>query len=140
MLYIDRKTGGKMKVLIIDDDYTVLNLAKNILGKIYQTFTAKKPVEGLRILKETRIDLILLDWMLPQMDGLEVLRLLQEDEATAHIPVIFLSEKHEDDDIARALAAGAKEFIKKPLSRESLLSTIHSYTILGDLDIASESA
>jgi two-component system phosphate regulon response regulator PhoB len=71
-----------------------------------------------------RPDLVLLDWMMPRLTGLEVCRALRDDPATAQVPVILLTAKAQEADIQRGFAAGADDYIVKPFSPRELVSRV----------------
>ena len=106
--------GTKHCVLIIDDTPIQLVELGRILSSRYDVKIAKSGEEGLKVLKEHHIDLILLDLVMPGMSGFEVLSLLKESEETAGIPVIFITGSALAEDEAKALSLGAVDYIHKP--------------------------
>lgn len=101
-------------VLIIEDDAFLRELAADKLRKEgYTVLEAITGEEGLEKLKELRPDLILLDLILPEMDGFEVLARIQKDEKTRPIPVMILSNFGQKADIEKGLRMGAKEYLIK---------------------------
>ena len=112
-------------VLVIDDTPSNIALANAILADTYELKVANSGVRGLAIAQADPVpDLILLDMMMPGMDGMEVCRRLKESEATRDIPVIFLSGRAGGGDEEEGLEAGAVDYIAKPLSPAILLGRI----------------
>lgn len=102
------------KVLIIEDDKEILDLlAKKIKESGYQALVAYDGEEGLRILREEKPDLVLLDIVLPSVDGLELMRRKQVLPETANIPVIIISNSGAASEISQARHLGAKDWIIK---------------------------
>lgn len=119
------------KVLIVDDEPQNLQLVGEILRREGMRFIfAIKGDEALEAAKEQRPSLILLDMMMPGIDGLTVCKMLKADEATESIPVIFLTAATEVTDLVSAFAAGGVDYIKKPFIREELLARVHTHISL----------
>lgn len=117
----------KPRVLVVDDAPDNLTLIASLLKESCQVKVANGGEKALRIAGgETQPDLILLDIMMPGMDGHEVCRRLKDNPATAHIPVIFLTARSDalDEEAGRAL--GAVDYITKPISPAILLSRVHA--------------
>jgi two-component system phosphate regulon response regulator PhoB len=115
----------KEKILVIDDERDILelidyNLTKN--GYIVNCVTSGE--EALEKINETNFDLILLDLMLPGIDGLEICRTIKADRSKLHIPVVMLTAKGEEADIVAGLELGADDYMTKPFSTRVLLSRI----------------
>ncbi len=107
----------KATVLVVDDTANNLTLINDLLKDLYKVRLANSGEKALRALAATpRPDLILLDVMMPEMDGYEVLARIKADPATADIPVIFLTAKNEIEDEKRGIEAGAVDYISKPIS------------------------
>lgn len=105
------------KVLIVDDERYNINILADILKSRYKTIAAKNGEQALkRAMSDNPPDLILLDIMMPEMDGYEVCRRLKADVRTRDIPVIFITAMSEVEDEARGLEAGAIDYITKPVS------------------------
>jgi len=114
-----------ISILIVDDTPDNLELVDQILSEIYQTITAENGEQCIEIAKVRQPDLILLDVMMPKMNGYEVLEALLDDESTKNIPVIFLTARYKDTDrITRGLQSGAIDYITKPLDDEILLARV----------------
>jgi len=112
-------------ILCIDDDSDVRNLLEKILtGAGYSVITAEDGRQGLAEARKSRPDLILLDIMMPEIDGFGVCSQLQADKETAYIPVIFLTALAGEEDRAKAFAVGAADYLAKPVQKESLLAKV----------------
>jgi DNA-binding response OmpR family regulator len=112
----------KQKVLIVDDEPDVVDLVKyNLTQAGYEVETAVDGAEGLQKAKETAPSLILLDLMLPFIDGLEVCKLLRRDSKTSGIPIIMLTAKAGEIDRVLGLELGADDYVTKPFSPRELI-------------------
>jgi DNA-binding response OmpR family regulator len=117
----------KKKILCVDDEEDILNFLELVLSeKGYDVVTASGGQEALTKAQMERPDLVLLDIMMPQMDGWEVLKLLRVDEETAEIPVAMLSARTEARDRVQGLQEGAIDYICKPFSLAELLGKIEA--------------
>lgn len=121
-------------ILVVDDTPTNLTLMSDLLENLY---TVKVATGGARALKIARSDtppsLILLDIMMPEMDGHEVCRQLKADERTRDIPVIFLTASHESSDEQLGLELGAVDYITKPISPPIVLARVKNHLALKQL-------
>jgi len=117
----------KRKILVVDDEEDILHFLEMVLReKGYEVTTASGGHEALTRAQIERPDLVLLDVMMPQMDGWEVLKLLRVDEVTAQIPVAMLSARTEARDRVQGLQEGAVDYICKPFSLQELLGKIEA--------------
>jgi DNA-binding response OmpR family regulator len=115
------------KILLVEDDTSVLRAISFILEKEgYQVLTAINGLDGLRKAKEEKPDLLILDVMLPGLDGFEVCHRLRAETQTAQLPILMLSAKGQAADKAMGLSVGANEYLTKPVERSVLLSTIET--------------
>lgn len=115
------------KILIVDDEEDILNFLELVLReKGYEVVTAGSGHDALTRAQLERPDLVLLDIMMPQMDGWEVLKLLRIDDETASIPVAMLSARTEARDRVQGLQEGAIDYICKPFSLQELLTKIEA--------------
>jgi len=103
-------------ILIVDDTAENIKILASLLRDEYTTFFAKNGNAALKLARSKQPDLILLDIVMPEMDGFEVCRALQEDPETSGIPVIFVSARGEEGDETRGFEAGAVDYIIKPIS------------------------
>jgi len=114
-------------VLIVEDELDLNELLTYRLEKDgYQVVGAESGEQAIKLLTTHQPDAILLDLMLPGMDGLEVCRIVKENSATANIPVIMLTAKGEEADIVRGLEMGADDYITKPFSPRVLNARIRA--------------
>lgn len=116
---------AKEKILVVDDEEDLLKLVSyNLKNYGYRVDCAVSGEEALEKIKQTSPDLILLDLMLPGIDGLDVCRVVKNDSRTSHIPVIMLTAKGEEADIVTGLEIGADDYVTKPFSPRVLLARI----------------
>ncbi|MED2800908.1 response regulator transcription factor [Bacillus thuringiensis] len=114
----------KEKILIVDDDMEIRKIISIYLkNEGYESIDAPDAIEALHIIQKTRIDLIILDIMLPKMDGIEACLKIREKY---QMPIIFLSAKDEDIDKIHGLMSGAEDYITKPFNPLELLARIKS--------------
>lgn len=112
-----------MKILVVEDEIGIANFLKQGLEEEnYEVFVANDGEKGLDSALKNKPDLILLDWMLPKMTGLEVCKSIRKKEAKT--PIIFLTAKDTVQETIEGLKAGANDYIKKPFSFEELLERI----------------
>lgn len=120
------KIGAGQKILIIDDEENIVDLLSNILTHsgfvVIGAFNGENGIE--KAIKE-KPHIIILDIMMPGMDGFEVLKRLKEDEQTSDIPVIMLTAKTEDSAVIESWRKGAEFYIPKPFEIEELLHVIN---------------
>lgn len=115
------------KILIVDDDLDTLKLVGTTLErKGFEILAAKDGQQGLEFAKKESPDLILLDIMMPKMDGYEVTRRLREDPATADIPIIMFTAKAQVDDKVEGLEAGADDYLTKPTHPSELVARVRA--------------
>ncbi|MEO5344951.1 MAG: response regulator [Magnetococcus sp. YQC-9] len=114
----------KSIVLLVDDQPENIDIIRSALDEYFQILVATHGVKALQVVRRVVPDIILLDIMMPVMDGYETCRRLKEDPLTAGIPVIFLTAKTEFEDEARGLALGAIDYIRKPSSPQIILARV----------------
>jgi DNA-binding response OmpR family regulator len=113
------------KILVCDDDPLLVDLLQYRLeSRGYEVLVAEDGGKALRRLQETRPDAILLDAMMPVIDGYEVLRKIREDASLADIPVIMLTARKQEQDIVTALELGANDYLVKPFIPEELVARL----------------
>lgn len=104
-----------MNALVVDDDKSIARLVRSHLEKQgFTVATAENGQEALALLKSEHFHLIVLDWEMPQLNGLETLKILRADPATAQIPVIMLTAKDEPEEVLAGWATGANLYLAKP--------------------------
>ncbi len=122
------KMNRKPTILIVDDDPGNLGILGNILGKNTNALIfTQDGATALASIENERPDIILLDIMMPEMDGFEVCRRLKQDATLADIPIIFLTAKTEKDDIIAGLKLGAVDYVTKPFNKEELLTRVNTH-------------
>ncbi len=115
----------KKKILIIEDDSSIAELQKDYLEVAdFEVSVCTNGLEGLRTLQENDVDLLILDIMLPGIDGLEILRSMKEDK---DIPVLLVSAKKEEIDKIKGLSLGADDYITKPFSPGELVARVKAH-------------
>lgn len=120
-------------ILVVEDEESIRTLITlNLQAAGYMVEEAKDGTQALEKVKAVKPDLVLLDWMLPGLDGLDVLRSLKADPAFATLPVIMLTAKSEEHDIVLGLEMGAVDYITKPFSNKVLIARIRSILRRGD--------
>ncbi len=123
------------KILIVDDIPKNIQMAMNILkNEGYKMFYAKSGEMALKLINEHNFDLILLDIMMPDMNGFDVCAKLKNDERTKNIPIIFLSGKDSSSDIEQAYESGGIDYVVKPFIRIELITKANSYVRLKQLE------
>ncbi|RLD39192.1 MAG: hypothetical protein DRI74_01500 [Bacteroidetes bacterium] len=116
------------KLLIVDDLPKNLMVLGNILLKEnFQIAYAKSGKEAIAQALENDFDLILLDIMMPEMDGYEVCRILRKEKQTAKTPIIFLTAKNDTESIVKGFEAGAQDYLTKPFNTNELLARVHTH-------------
>ena len=114
---------GKEKILVVDDEEDILELVRHHLKREgYEVRCAETGERALQIAKSEPLNLIILDLMLPGIDGLEVTRLLKGDPRTQHIPILMLTAKGEESDVVAGLELGADDYVTKPFSPRILVA------------------
>lgn len=132
---------AKEHILVVDDEEDILELVRYNLSKDgYRVSLVTSGEEALKAARSSQPDVILLDLMLPGVDGLEVCRLLKQDPKTQHIPVIMLSAKGEEADIVTGLELGAADYITKPFSPRILIARLRAVLRRRAAQMVSESA
>jgi DNA-binding response OmpR family regulator len=113
------------KILVVDDEADILHFLELVLRERgYDVLTAGSGRQAVELARDARPDLVLLDIMMPQMDGWEVLKLLRVDEVTAAIPVAMVSARTDPKDRVQGLQEGAVDYICKPFALDDLLAKV----------------
>ena len=119
------------KILLVDDSNTVLLMERMILSQgRYELLTARNGVEGVARAKADRPDLILLDVMMPEMNGLDALAAIRADDSTHGIPVIMVTTRSEADSMETGYARGCNDYVTKPVNSSELLTKVRN--LLGE--------
>ena len=115
------------KILVVDDEAVLVEtIAYNLEQAGYQVITAADGASALEVARRDSPDLIILDIMLPEMDGLEVCRQLRRDGGTTATPIIMLTAKGDEIDKVVGLEVGADDYVTKPFGMEELLARVHA--------------
>lgn len=119
------------QILIVDDIPTNLQLVAAVLdGLPYQLYFANSGADALKQIQQTRFDLVLLDIMMPEMDGLEVAQRIKSDPATVDLPIIFLTAQDDEDHLVEGFNIGASDYVTKPFSPSELISRMKTQLAL----------
>lgn len=133
---MQKKSYAKPVILVVDDNPTNIDVVFSYLAENdYKVFVAENGQAALSRAKLIEPDLILLDVMMPDMNGFELCRRLKEDDATKETPIIFMTALTEPSDIVRGLKAGAVDYITKPIQSEVMLARISTHLNLRKLQI-----
>jgi len=115
------------RILVVDDDENILSLERTILEqKGFDVTSAGGGAEALRLLAEKTFDLVLLDVMMPEVDGFTVCRKIKEDPRLKDVPVIFLTAKGGGEALAEGFESGAIMYINKPFTANKLLTIVNT--------------
>jgi DNA-binding response OmpR family regulator len=115
------------RILVVDDDENILSLERTILEqKGFDVTTAAGGNEALELLGKEEFDLVLLDVMMPEVDGFTVCRRIKEEPRTREIPVIFLTAKGGGEALAEGFESGAIMYINKPFTANKLLTIVNT--------------
>ncbi|MDD5491630.1 MAG: response regulator transcription factor [bacterium] len=116
---------AKEKILIVEDEKDIVELLQyNLEKENFKIQSAGNGQRALDLVRKNHPDLILLDLMLPEIDGLEVCRILKKDSKTSHIPIIMLTAKSSESDKIVGLELGADDYITKPFSMKELIARV----------------
>jgi DNA-binding response OmpR family regulator len=112
------------KILVVDDEPDILELIKDILKSKYEVYTAKNVKEAVSILEKIKIELIILDIMMPQIDGWDFLWMIRGSEKYREIPVIIVTARADAEDKLIGLKEGVKDYIVKPFLPNELINRV----------------
>ena len=115
----------QIKILVVEDEAHIRKVLEyNLKLDGFEVYLAEDGATGLKLARENSPDIILLDWLMPVMDGLQVLAELKADSGTEHIPVFMLTAKGMLNDVTQAVETGADDYITKPFNPIQLGKTI----------------
>ncbi|MCK4619705.1 MAG: response regulator [Desulfobacterales bacterium] len=118
----------KPLILCVDDDEVTLKLLDRVIRNAgWDVITARSGRDALEKVKKTRPNIILLDIMMPEMDGYQVCSKLQKNNETSYISVIFITALRKEQDKARAFSVGATDYLVKPIKKDDLLQKIRKH-------------
>ena len=121
------KYGGHKHVLVVDDDSVMLRAMYNWFSPKYDVFLANSGMNAISLLAQNHIDLILLDYEMPVLSGLQVFEMLKSEPTTANIPVIFLTAKDDKDTVMKVVAARPEKYLLKTLPPEALVKALDDF-------------
>jgi CheY-like chemotaxis protein len=129
--------GKEITILAVDDSEINLDILVGIL-KRYDVIPALSGKEALEILQEEEVDLILLDIVMPEIDGFEVCRRIKADERIREIPVIFITVKNSEQDIQKCFELGVVDYVAKPFNAIELLARVQTHLKLRNYQVRLE--
>jgi CheY-like chemotaxis protein len=117
------------KILLVDDSRTALMIERSILENCtpYQCVTAMDGTEALARMREEKPDLVLMDVVMPRMNGFETCRKMREQPDTREIPIILVTTRREESYTEAGFASGCNDYITKPIDSRELVELLHSY-------------
>ena len=116
-----------MKILVIDDEEHILELLKfNLELSGFDVCVSTEAIQTIELIGREKPDLLLLDWMLPKISGIDILKKIRQDEDIYDLPVIMLTAKNMEDDKIQGLNVGADDYITKPFSIKELMARINT--------------
>jgi DNA-binding response OmpR family regulator len=119
---------NRKRILVVDDSPTAIMWQRMILeDEAYDVLTAEDGVEGVRVARESRPDLVLLDVVMPRMNGFDACRAMRADDITRDVPILMVTTRSEMDQVMRGFESGCNEYITKPVDRTELLTKVRSY-------------
>ncbi len=117
----------KAKVFLVEDEQSIVTLVEySLKSEGYKVLVSSNGEEALSEIKKEEPDIVLLDWMLPDLSGLDICKLLKKDEKFKHIPIIMLTAKGQEEDKVAALNAGADDYITKPFGNAEMIARINA--------------
>ncbi len=123
-----------VRILIVDDNQAIRSFLKSILRKEkYEILEAENGVVGLQMIKKEHPDLVLLDLVMPKLDGIKVCRTVKNDPELCKIPILMTTSRGAKEDVIRGLEAGADDYIVKPYDANELLARVHTFLRAGNL-------
>lgn len=119
---------NRKKILLVDDSLTVLMMEKMLLARQqYEIVTARNGAEGVEQARAQRPDLILMDVVMPGMDGFEAVRRIRADAVLKQVPVIMVTTRGEPTNVEAGYAAGCSDYVTKPIDGMELLTKVKSH-------------
>jgi len=116
---------AKKKVMVIDDEPFILMMIKDKFSRAgLDVITLRESVNAVDIIRREKPDLIILDWMMPEVSGLEICKVVKSDPELSNIPVFMLTAKGQEEDEKLGLKSGADRYITKPFSPKTLLEEV----------------
>lgn len=121
------------KVIVIDDEPFILMMIEDKLRRAgIQVITLRESVNAISVIKKERPDLIILDWMMPELSGIDLCKMIKADIELKNIPIFMLTAKGQDADKQLGLESGAILYITKPFSPKALLEMVKKFLSTGE--------
>lgn len=135
MAIIDTKMASKKKILVVDDSETSLYLVRAIFkdNPFIELFLERDSLQAIKVIKKVSPDLIILDIMMPGIDGFELLDKIKKDKTISHIPILMLSAKQDGESQHKAMKMEAVGYLKKPIIVGEIQSKVNSILKLEDI-------
>lgn len=128
------KLSDEQRILLVDDEATNLHILRSLLQDDYQLLFAKNGQRALELTRQEKPDLILLDVMMPDLTGFDVCKTLKEDEATKHIPIIFVTALADEADETQGFEIGCVDYISKPINPSIVRARVKTHLQLVHMD------
>ena len=117
----------KAKIFIVEDEPSIVQLVKyNLEKQNFKVLVSNNGEEGLQEIKKTEPDLILLDWMLPDLSGIDICKVLRKDTKFKNVPIIMLTARSQEEDKVLGLNVGADDYLPKPFSNPELIARVNA--------------
>jgi len=118
-------SNDEFSVLVVDDSQVLRRMVREALGVLEcQVLEAEDGAMGLSMIQENKVDLVILDWHMPQLDGLEMFNEIQKIDRLKRIPVIMLTAEDRKESMLKAIRSGVRYYLTKPFTHEDLLSRV----------------
>lgn len=121
------ETSGRRHILVVDDDGVMLRAMQNWFSQKYEVYLANSGMNAISLLTQHKVDLILLDYEMPGLSGLQVFEMLRSEPTTADIPVIFLTAKDDKETVMKVVAARPDKYLLKTMPPESLVKAVDDF-------------
>jgi len=122
-----------MRALVIDDSRTVRTIIKKVLGEVgldvLEAANGREGLDQLRLAGD--VDVVLVDWNMPEMDGLEFIKAVRADRTYDPVRIVMVTTETEQEQVVRALEAGANEYVMKPFTKEILVAKLSLLDVFG---------
>ena len=118
---------SKKKILVVDDSNTILLMERMMLSRDYDVITAKDGADAVLKANGDSPDLILLDVMMPRMNGFEACKVLKTQDNTKHIPIIMVTTRGEEPSVESGFSSGCNDYVTKPINNVELLSKVRNF-------------
>lgn len=120
-------TGGRKRILVVDDDSVMLRTMNNWFSSKYEVYMVNSGMNAISLLAQHHVDLILLDYEMPVVSGLQVFEMLRSESATANIPVIFLTAKDDKETVMKVVSAKPDKYLLKTMPPEALVKAVDDF-------------